>query len=722
MIPMNNHKCLRRSRRWYLSMLAVMGSGALAHCGGEGLDGPAPEAPSLERAEAEGPWRTGTFAMPDGPATLRYQLVDGRRMFDGDIVLPASEEELASLDRSTLSAGSATTSSRWPANTVVYQLQADLPTATRTRITDAINHWSQRTSIRFRARTTESAYVEFGDDSPGCFSNVGYTGGVQQINLASTCTYGNAIHEIGHTVGLWHEQSRSDRAGFLSFCGSNSGNTGVDYGLYDYTSVMQYPSQVTQGCALYDFWRRSSIAPAQDPVIAQWLGLSFIDRQGVEEMYSQGSGQSVAVGDFNGDGYRDVAIGAPRRGTNAAGTVAVYRGTPTGFVLTNTLYQATADCGAGDRYGASLASADFNNDGRADLAVGIPGEGGVGRVVVYLGAAGNTSIVSYHKSLDQTGLGANEVGDRFGYSLAGGDFDHDGYADLAVGTPGENWGTTAPSAGAVFLYRGGTTLTPWRRIGQSGLDTDEAGDSFGASLAVADLDRDGNADLAVGAPEERDGTAPQGGVVYLFRGGINTWRKLTPSVGATSYAQQDLYFGFSLSAGDFDGDTWPELAVGAPGATVSSTLWAGRVIVFRGTSTGPQTGWVTLTESTAAQGAAFGFSLAAGRVNNDVRSDLAVGAPGSPTSTTVASGRVFTYLGANTGLTASTTLTQSGLGSNEAGDRLGGSVAFGDFDSNGYQDLVAGANGEVNAGVQTGSTFAYRSNGTTLSAWVYIDP
>jgi hypothetical protein len=277
----------------------------------------------------------------------------------------------------------------------------------------------------------------------------------------------------------------------------------------------------------------------------------------------------------------------------------------------------------------------------------------------------------------------------------------------------------------VFLFRGAaSTVSAWKIVGQAGLGTNESGDSFGASVLLRDLDADGRSDLAVGAPIERNGNNVQGGAVFLFHGettGVSAWRTLAPF---NSLNEQDLLFGFSLTTGDVDGDGRRELFVGAPGATVNGTLWGGRVFVFRGSTTGPlSAGWQVLAPASPSIGEGFGFSLVAARFNNDTRADVAIGAPGSRPTSLVSSGRVYTYMGAAAGFTASTTLSETGLGANEAGDRLGASVAIGDIDNDGDDDLVSGAPGErPPSSAQTGYGYVFRSNGTSLSAWTVAAP
>ena len=165
----------------------------------------------------------------------------------------------------------------------------------------------------------------------------------------------------------------------------------------------------------------------------------------------------------------------------------------------------------------SSRAADFDGNGADDLVIGIPAEdvgSGVdaGAVEVLYGFVGGPVVLWEDSFTQDSDLpGASQSGDELGMSFATGDFDGDGFDDLAMGVPGESLGSIAQAGMVIVMYGSvygldDTTAETWDQDTSGVLGTAEDFDMFGWTLAAGDFNGDGRDDLAVGSPFEAIGT------------------------------------------------------------------------------------------------------------------------------------------------------------------------------------------------------------------------
>jgi hypothetical protein len=443
------------------------------------------------------------------------------------------------------------------------------------------------------------------------------------------------------------------------------------------------------------------------------------------------AGGPVSWKDYDGDGFDDLAIGMSGRDVNgrtSAGAVLVLYGSKKGLTAAGSQLwhqdspgvKDTAE--ANDNFGTAVASGDFNGDGFADLAVGAPDEGHhgfpqAGQVHILFGSPNGLTGAGSRILRNTTHVGdADMAKERFGAAVVALDrYDpegissleegSDGIADLAVGIPSDG-----SEAGAYRLYPadvGGFNGA----LAQSGCQDVDAVGRCGLVLAAGRLDDDTIDDLVIGAPD-----AQEGGMVVIDRTGDGGSR--------VSFSQNDLpvanaapgsQFGAALAIGDTGGTSaYPELLVGAPAESVplvpgpGNAVGAGRVYVLNGTSSGPTdaiVGVVDATTDDAPGGAnafdAYGASLAIVNLGRGPELDVAIGSAGDDAGGQDRAGAVVILYGDDTAQRWHQGV--SGVdGIVQANDRFGSVLTFGRYGKGGTADLAIGIPREQVGGEQVG--------------------
>jgi hypothetical protein len=309
--------CGRRVRAIIAAAIAVAGLAAT----GSAQDTVAERA----RQSGEPAWRDAYLTVDgEDPQLVAVDDVGGKAVLEGDMVLGAIGDADTVCPPSSYCTDSLVNipsfkggTGSWPGGTIPFVCTGSAPCDF---VLAAIAHWQSHTGYRFKARTSEAAYVSFSDDDPqhGCWSNVGRTGAKQTIQVSRGCGVGGVIHEIGHSIGLWHEQSRPDRDTYIQVLLGNviperqpnffivKPPAAVPFGPYDYGSIMHYGARDFGIVDPGQTQPRITIVAPPTVMIGQRDGLSAGDVAGAQGLLGLPPPPVKAC--FNLSGYAAVGV------------------------------------------------------------------------------------------------------------------------------------------------------------------------------------------------------------------------------------------------------------------------------------------------------------------------------------------------------------------------------------------------------------------------------
>lgn len=702
--------------------------GVLSACAVEADSGaPAPDAPSANATSGAVRTRTIPFKKRDG--TMKQVRVHEHKGW-----AMVGDMKLGKFDTPAMQ-GRSDTEERWPGGTVYYCKTDNFSNAVDGHITDAMAHIEERLpAVHFQLVSPCAPSVNVngnfygvlqvhssGEDNNVGNATVGYKGWstsfVNDIELGNEAEEGMIIHELVHVLGSHHEHARPDRNLHIHVCHDNVSPEYEDnwdmvdaddvtlLTPYDYHSIMHYgmTNFCNGGCLLdsacaVQTASNEVILATMKPLRDTYPDTPYDDRE-------FGNKGVLTSHDINA---LSLMYGKPVRNMEMPG----------------------------DRFGAAVAIGDFDRDGYDDLVVASPQSTpdvitpSTGYVELF---KGTMKALTPTKILDPEAALAND--DQFGRALAVGDFDGDGFPDLAVGVPRRrmNGQASQPRSGAVVLFRGGqfhranrrypcsdnplcdtqdsapAPLEYWLTLYPSdagGGFTPTEGEEFGAALAVGDIDGNGKADLVVGAP----GWSSNWGRVFYY-GNLGSDSPAAPRTVAMPVGRYitasgpGARFGAALTTGRFGSSVRDGIVVGAPLAG------AGKAFLFDGVTLDHFSSQV-LAPTGSQTGDEFGAALATGDILTGGNAELVVGAPRQDgTVATKRAGAVHVYK-YNSGFPVQPNKTFKSAAT--SAERFGHTVVTLPIKSR--TGIAVGAP----YGKSSGSVYTYSSDGTTISK--FADP
>ena len=273
-------------------------------------------------------------------------------------------------------------------------------------------------------------------------------------------------------------------------------------------------------------------------------------------------------GDFDGDGLLD-GVSSDPTADDLRGYVHVVFGDGRETTLRRGQGGLAGAYEQYDLFGAAITVGDFDADGFDDLAVSAPGSSVSGRTyaggvhIIYGNSSGLSTTGDQLFTQDSTGIqGVAEDADFFGEALAVGDFDGDGYADLAVGTPQEDIGSigNAGYVGVIYGSAGGLSTVDdgWHQDVSGVYGAAESEDNFGSEVLAMDITGDGISELVVTASGEGIGSQDNRGIIQVLNGttsGVSAVGDYHLRPSDFGISGTDPHLGMIAKQLDFDADS-----------------------------------------------------------------------------------------------------------------------------------------------------------------------